>query len=223
MKRLLPFAALAAAVLCLLVVTDRAGAYPKPSINKIAWELDFQHGTPTRINVKVPGQDAPKAYWYMTFTVANLTQEEQPFLPVIELLDDRGNLHRSDDNIPKQVFEAIKQREGKKLMEPLSKVTGRLLVGQDQAKDSVAIWAEPVERMGTFTIFVGGLSGEAVWYKDGKETPAKDIKWFEKDAPKAAEATILRKTLEIDYQVPGDEFYQGRDRVIQKDERWVMR
>jgi hypothetical protein len=35
--------------------------------------------------------------------------------------------------------------------------------------------------------------------------------------------TLLRKTLEIQVQVPGDEFYQGRDRVIQKGERWVMR
>jgi hypothetical protein len=223
MKRLLLPIALIAATASLLIPTHRAAAYPKPSINRIAWELDFQHGTPNRITVKTPGADAPKAFWYMTFTVANLTQDEQPFLPVIELLDDKGNLHRSDNNIPKEVFEAIKQREGKKLMDPLAKVSGRLLVGADQAKDSVAIWPEPVERMGSFTIFVGGLSGEAVWYKDGKETPAKDIKWFEKDAPKPGEAVILRKTLEIDCQVPGDEFYQGRDRVIQKDERWVMR
>jgi hypothetical protein len=224
MKRLLPYVALAASVFCFFLLTDRARAYPKPSVNRIAWELDFQHGAPTRITVKAPGADAPKAYWYMAFTVTNLTQEEQLFLPVIELLDEKGNVTRSDNNIPKEVFEAIKQREGKKLMEPLAKVEGRLLVGADQAKDSVAIWPEPVERMGTFSIFVNGLSGEAVWYKDGKETPAREMKWYTKDAPKSEEAgIILRKTLEIDYQVPGDEFYQGRDRVIQKDERWVMR
>lgn len=222
--RLLPCVALAAAFLLCLTVTDRAFSYPKPSINRIAWELDFQYTTPTRITVKAAGADGPRAYWYMPFTVTNLTQDEQPFLPVIELLDDKGKLHKSDQNIPKEVFEEIKKREGKKLMEPLSKVSGRLLVGADQARDSVAIWPEPVERMGSFTIFVSGLSGEAVWYKDGKETPAKDIKWFGDAAAKAdAAGEILRKTLQLDYQVPGDEFYQGRDKILEKDKRWVMR
>ena len=77
MKRLLPYLALAAAVFCFFLQADRARAYPKPSINRIAWELDFQHGAPTRIVVKSAGQDGPKAYWYMPFTVTNLTQDEQ--------------------------------------------------------------------------------------------------------------------------------------------------
>jgi hypothetical protein len=223
MKRVLPYVALAVALFTLFHAQG-ARAYPKPSINRIAWELDFTHGAPTRIVVNVPGEAAPKAFWYMTFTVTNNTKDEQPFLPVFELLDERGNVTRSDRNVPKAVFDEVKKRENKRLMEPLAKVSGRLLVGADQAKDSVAIWAEPAERMGSFTIFVSGLSGEAVWYKDGKETPAKDLKWYGQDAPKSdAAGMILRKTLQIDFQVPGDEFYQGRDRVVQKDERWVMR
>ncbi len=60
MKRLLPFVALAAA-LVLLINIPQARAYPKPSVNKVAWELAFQHATPTRITVRVPGSDAPKA------------------------------------------------------------------------------------------------------------------------------------------------------------------
>ena len=100
-------------------------------------------------------------------------------------------------------------------------VSGRLLVGSDQAKDSVAIWPEPMERMGTFSIFVGGLSGEAVWYKNGQETPLNKADWVKNKPEDAGE--ILRKTLQIDIQVPGDEFYPGRDKVIVKGERWVMR
>src|SRR6266700_3679828 len=68
MKRLLPYVALAAA-LFLLTNIPQARAYPKPSVNKVSWELDFQYATPTRITVKVPGSEAPKAYWYMPFTV----------------------------------------------------------------------------------------------------------------------------------------------------------
>jgi hypothetical protein len=220
MKRLLTCVALAAA-LCLLINNQQARAFPKPSINKVAWELDFTHATPSRITVRVPGSDAPKAYWYMPFTVTNNTNDEQEFLPVFELVDDKGNVHRSDQNIPTQVFDAIKAREGKKLMEPLAKVSGRLLAGADQAKDSVAIWPEPLERMGSFTIYVTGLSGEAVWFKDGQETPLSKADWV-KTKPEDA-GNILRKTLQIDIQVPGDEFYQGRDIVLKKHEDWVMR
>jgi hypothetical protein len=221
MKRLLPCVALLVAGLFVLSNNPEARAYPKPSINRIAWELDFQHGMPSRIMVRVPGSDAPKAFWYMPFTVTNNTNDEQQFLPIFELVDDKGNVHRSDQDIPKQVFEAVKIREGKKLMEPLAKVSGRLLSGPDQARDSVAIWPEPLERMGTFSIFVSGLSGEAVWFKDGQETPLSKADWI-KTKPEDA-GNILRKTLQIDIQVPGDEFYQGRDVVLKKDERWVMR
>lgn len=196
-------------------------AYPKPSVNRVSWELDFTHGLPSRIAVTLPGADAPKAFWYMTFTVTNNTKEEQSFLPVFDLVDDHGNIHRSDQNIPKDVFTAIKAREKIKLLEPISKAAGRILVGPDQAHDSVAIWPEPLERMGTFSIFITGLSGEAVWFKDGKETPLNKADWVKTKQDEAGE--ILRKTLQIDIQIPGDEFYQGHDKVIQKDERCVMR
>jgi hypothetical protein len=221
MKRLLSALAVVAAVLFLVRVSPRAEAFPKPSINRVSWELDFTHGTPSRITVKVPGSDAPKAYWYMPFTVTNNTNDEQEFLPVFDLVDDKGNVHRSDQNIPAQVFDAVKRQEGKKLMEPLAKVSGRLLVGPDQARDSVAIWPEPLDRMGSFSIFVSGLSGEAVWVKGDKVIPLSKADWT-KMKPEDA-GTILRKTLEIQIQVPGDEFYQGRDPVIKKGERWVMR
>jgi hypothetical protein len=220
MNRLLSCLALLAAAFFLM---PGAGvqAYPKPSINHVSWELDFTHGLPTRIAVTLPGADAPRAFWYMTFTVTNNSKDEQSFLPVFDLVDDHGNVHRSDQNIPKEVFTAIKTRERIKLLEPIAKASGRILVGPDQAHDSVAIWPEPIERMGTFSIFVSGLSGEAVWFKDGKETQLKDADWVKTKQEDAGE--ILRKTLQIDIQIPGDEFYQGRDRVIQKDERWVMR
>lgn len=217
MKRLL----CAVGLVLLLALGAQLRAFPKPSINRIAWELDFEHGTPTRIMVTVPGQQAPKAYWYMTFKVTNNTNEEQEFLPIFEMVDDKANIHRSDKAIPPAVFEAIKLRERNKFLQPLGQATGRLLVGADQAKDSVAIWAEPVERMGTFQIFVTGLSGEAIWFKDGKELPMQKADWIKIKADQAGE--ILRKTLELLYHVPGDEVYQGRDLVHLKKEHWVMR
>jgi len=214
MKRFLPLIALTA-------IASVALAYPKPSPHKISWELDLEHGQPTRILVQEPGGAAPKAYWYVTFTVTNNTKEDQLFLPVFELVDTKGNVHRSEKDVPKAVFDTIKIREGKKLMEPIGTVSGKLLVGSDQARESVAIWPEPMERMGTFTIFVTGLSGETVWYKDGKEVHMTQADWTKIKPEQAGE--ILRKTLALEYQVPGDEFFPGRDRVVLKSKDWVMR
>ncbi len=58
-----------------------AQAYPKPSPYPKSWELDFQHGMPTRVVVQVPGQNVPQAYWYMTYTITNNSDTEQLFLP----------------------------------------------------------------------------------------------------------------------------------------------
>jgi len=220
MTKILSCIALALAI-AVAFPSSKVQAYPKPSVNRVSWELDFKHGLPQRIAVTLPGADAPKAFWYMTFTVTNNSKEEQSFLPIFDLVDDHGNVHRSDQNIPKNVFDAIKAREKIKLLEPISKASGRILVGPDQAHDSVAIWPEPLERMGSFTIYVTGLSGEAVWFKDGQETPLSKADWV-KTKPEDA-GNILRKTLQIDIQVPGDEFNQGRDIVLKKHEDWVMR
>jgi len=59
------------------VCTARAD-YPKPSPYPISWELNFEHSKPKRIVVDVPGQSAPKAYWYMTYTVTNNFYFEDP-------------------------------------------------------------------------------------------------------------------------------------------------
>src|SRR5438270_6135421 len=151
----------AAALCCTLAFSSRtrqAAAFPKPSVFPTSWQLKFEHSAPKRIVVRSPGAVNPAAYWYMTFTVTNNTTEEQRFLPVFEMLTNDGTVIRSDREIPAGVFDEIKKRERRKTLEPMEKIAGRLLIGDDQARDGVAIWKEPSTRMGTFHIFVGGLS-----------------------------------------------------------------
>lgn len=209
---------LAALVLAIVIIALAArlasAEVPKPSPFPIAWELTFEHGEPRRVVVESPGDVAPKAYWYMTYNVTNKTDKEQVFLPRFELLTRDGRVVPSDRNIPAAVFEKVKQREGNRFLEPFTSIGGTIRVGEDEAKDGVAIWEEPAPRMGEFTIFISGLSGETVTMKDASGTEMKGPD---------GRPIILRKTLQLDYNVPGDERFPGADPVKLVNETWVMR
>jgi hypothetical protein len=188
--------------------------YPSPSPYPISWELQFDHGLPKRIVVETPGSSNPQAYWYMTYTVTNKTDKERIFLPHFEMVTRTGKVIRSDENIPEKVFDEIKRREGDQFLEPFTKIGGEIRLGEDEARDGVAIWPEPDRRMGNFTLFVGGLSGEAVQMKDENGQPMKD--------PDGG-LVILRKTLQLNYIVRGDDVYPGQDQVNVKSQDVVMR
>jgi hypothetical protein len=202
------------------------GDFPEPSPYPISWELKFDHGEPKRIVVTVPGQ-APQAYWYVTYRVTNETGQEQLFLPLFEMLTRDGNVLRGNKAIHGRVYDAIKEREGNKFLERPSKVEGSpLRQGEAQARDSVAVWKEPMAEMGQFSIFVTGLSGEASTFKmvEGKLVKINPAKATEemKDVPKEQLIT-LRKTLKLDYVVYGDEKFADRDDVVAKGDAWVLR
>jgi hypothetical protein len=200
-----------------------AMAYPKPSLYPISWELKFTHAAPRRIVVTTPGTNVPVAYWYMTYTVTNLTDREQQFLPVFEMVTDSGKTIRSDDQkeIPSAAFDAIKKREKNRMLEPVEKISGRVLIGEDQARDGVAIWVEPTRRMGTFHIFAAGLNGETTFLKDGEEVAPKDVDAL--SIPDRKKLLTLRKTLEMTYQIAGDEIKPDAAAVLPKGEEWLMR
>jgi hypothetical protein len=192
---------------------DRAGSFPIPSPYPVTWELKLEHSAPKRIVVDIPG-GAPQAFWYMTYKVTNDTDQPRSFLPVFELLMEDGSLHRSDRNLPYKVFTEIKAREKNRFLEHFTQIGGEVRIGEDEARDGVAIWKEPAAEMGSFSIFLTGLSGEIARLKDaeGKELKNAD-----------GQSIILRKTLQMNYFVRGDEVYPGQDEVNTRPEAWVMR
>ena len=206
MRRLVSPALLALAILAAFAPLPTRADYPKPSPYPKSWEIAFEHGIPKRVVVQTAGSNVPKAFWYMTYTVTNNTDKEQLFLPALELLTEDGRVIRNDFKIPRSVFEAIKKREGDRFLQPAALVGGELRLGPDQAKDGVAIWPEPAPEMGRFSIFVSGLSGETATVKgpDGKDI-------------------ILRKTLQLNYLIRGDDVYPGEDDVNENPSEWVMR
>jgi hypothetical protein len=202
--------------------TSRAD-FPTPSPYPVSWQLDFEWSTPERIVVEVPGQTNPQPFWYMTYRVTNNTDTEQTFLPHFELLTEDGNVHRSDRNIPLVVFEAIKKREKNPYLELPGKVAGTIRVGEDQAIDSVAIWPEPSPEMGRFSIFVSNLSGESVIMKktDDGYKPVKSGE--ELVGVDQKDLLVLRKVLQLNFLIRGDEVFPGEDEVNENPSQWVMR
>lgn len=190
-----------------LAAPARAKA-PEPSLYPISWELDFKHSAPKRIVVDTT------AYWYMTYTVTNNSGQEQTWRPDFQMMSDDGKIIKSDRGIGINVFDKIKATEGNRLLEPFTKVSGPLRQGEDQARDGVAIWKESNPRMGSFKIFVQGLSGEKVILTDDDGKEMRDADGL---------PIFLRKTLELDYQVLGDEFHPDQHEVHDLGNKWVMR
>jgi hypothetical protein len=187
-------------------VSEQTVGHPSPSPYPISWELEFEPGIPRRVTIQLPGEATPRAFWYLTYTVTNKTKQEQTFLPVIEMLSENGTLVRSDFRVPLAVFQLIKGAEKKQFLEQQHEIGGEIRLGVDEARDGVAIWAEPTREMGRFSIFVQGLSGETARVKDanGKEV-------------------ILRKSLQLNYFVRGDDVFPGEDEVNVDARAVVMR
>ena len=211
--RLMPILACAMIVTAAGLTSTAPALFPKPSLYPIAWELDFKYETPRRIVVEIPGQSAPKAFWYMTYVATNNTDQEQIFLPKFEWVTKTGQILRSDREASAAVFEAIARRERTKPLQPALKLQGQILVGEDQAKYGVAIWEEIDPRPGSFNIFVTGLSGETAPLTNSAGEPMKD---------KDGNTIVLRKTRQLDFTVRGDELYGG-DPIVKTGDTWVMR
>ncbi len=127
----------------------RGEGYPKPSPYPKTWELTFEHSKPKRIVVETDADTVPHAYWYLTYTVTNNTKQEQLFLPLFEMVMQDGTVIRSDNDIPKTVFDTIRKDEGNDLMVNAAMIGGELRLGQDEAKDGVAIWPSRPRRWAT--------------------------------------------------------------------------
>ena len=215
-------AALALAAAVLPRPAHAAADFPVPSPYPISWQLDFKHGLPTRIAVDVPGSTTPKAYWYMTYTVTNAGDREQRFYPEVDLVTDDGKVHPADQNVPQRAYDEIRGAERKPRLESFLTLNGPVRLGPAEARDGVVIWPETNLRMDHFSVFFGGLSGEAVTLRkadDGrfvKASPAEQI-------ATPAGLTTLRKTLQLNFFIRGDDVFPGEDQVNVDGEEWVMR
>lgn len=204
----------------------------EPAMTPVSWEFELKHLPPRRIDVPIEGGEGVETYWYLVYTVTNKSGSTQRFFPQFQLVTEDLKVVDTDTGISAKVFEAIRERHKvthKYLVHPTQAI-GDLAVGDDNARESVAIWRGVDADSNNFSIFCAGLSGESQMVRN----PA-----FQESKPETAKAPaasgrereivvnpknfVLRKTLELKFEWPGSQDARERTVPTLAREKWIMR
>lgn len=199
--------ALNLALVAVLNATPSALAAPEPELVPTSWQLHFEWGTPGVIAVELPNKPEPVLYGYIPYTVTNKTGEDRLFAPDIWVWTDAGELLQANRKVPPTAFAALKSHLRNSLLESPAKIVGRLLQGEDNARDGAIMWPIGDRDANVVRVFIGGLSGET------RQIPN----------PAGGDPIILRKTLTLEYETPGDKIHARMKPFILKGHDWVMR
>jgi len=210
---------IAAALFLLALSLGPLHAAPEPALVPPpgTWQLSLQlHGQPRQITTKLPGDAHPQTFWYLPYTITNNTDQDAEFYPRVELLTDTLKLYQAGVNVRRPIFTAIRERynETLPLLEPQSMLTGRVLQGQDNARDSVIIIQDFDPNATSVKLFFTGLSNETVTVEHPSQIDPKTNK------PKRL---LLRKTLMLQYDVPGDALKLEKRIMLYRSRKWIMR
>lgn len=173
---------------CVIAIpsAERASAFPEPEIVESAWKLDFDFDTP-RVIALQDKRGKTQWYRYMTYKVVNETGDDRLFIPEIVIAMDDGRVLTSGQNVPAAVFKAIKKEVGNPLLESPIDIVGKILQGEDYAKEGVALWPVATTDVDHFEVFVSGLSGETKTIKN----------------PRTGEPVMTRRALMLSFKAPG--------------------
>jgi len=217
-------AALLSAVVVVALTAVPARTAPEAPESTIEWELNIDLQPLASIQVAVPGSKTPQMFWFLRYTVSNHTDEDQVFAPEVFLYTDTGDVIRSGKDVPPAVFARIKSSFNDPLLKDQTSITGKLLQGEDNAKNGVAIFPNFDPKAGVVEIFIGGLSG----YTETLQLPVpvtvteRNIK----GTPREVEKTelTLAKTLRLKYRHPLDPAGKPiESKLVLQSKDWVMR
>lgn len=192
-------------------------AAPEPAVVPAAkdWTLDVTFEHPRQISVTLPGEKRPKRFWYIILTLTNKTNNEVGFYPKCDLMTDTFQIVQAGKSTKGVVFERIKRRHQSRypFLESIEFVDNRILQGRDNTKDVAIIWPDFDAGAKNIKIFIAGLSNETVAVEHPR---AKD--------PKGQAVKLrLRKTLELNYAIPGGRARRAKVKPAFTGKRWVMR
>jgi hypothetical protein len=202
-----------------MVGATQGWAAPKPSIAPVNWELGFSYHDPHRITLTLPGDDTPTSFWYVLYTVTNTTDREVPFYPTFDIVTDQLQVVAGGEQISPSVYDAIRVRHAKAypfFVNP-AEMYGLVLTGEDNARTSAIAFRDLDPEVNHFALHVGGLSGEVARVRN----PG-----YDHNSPVSASNTpffVLRKTLAISYDIPGDPRTRMEAIPVRVKQEWVMR
>jgi len=178
------------------------GSAPAPNTQAqpypITWELKIRTLDPKRIAVAVPGSSVPKAYWYLTYTVTNDSDQEQTFLPVFRAAHRRRHVTAATRTFPSassissnpakatNFSQAIRASKEPSASARIRRATA-LPSGRNHSAHGHVLHLHP---------------GTLRRSHDRQRSENKDI--------------VLRKTLQLEYQIRGDEIFPARTKSSPK-------
>ncbi|MGB2986169.1 MAG: hypothetical protein WBE26_09830 [Phycisphaerae bacterium] len=195
-------------------------AVPKADVGTASsWALDFKFHDPQRITLRFPGDAHLTTFWYMVYEVTNHTGEDRGFYPSFHLVTDTLQVVEGGADVNPSVYDAIAARHKDEFpfLAPPPKVTGLLLQGEENARASVAVFRMFDSKANGFTVYVSGLSGEIRRIRNPGFDPSR------KESESNLRFFVLRRTLAITYDLPGDPNTQSRAVPIRRTRTWVMR
>ncbi len=216
---------LAVVVLGMLVVAGLRPlpAAPQPSDARIAWEIDIDYKNPQPIMVKIPGRPKPQLFWYLLYTVTNRSGKDRLFVPEIVLYTNTGQMLRAGQGVNTIVYKTIKKLHNNPLLYDMVSITGKLLQGEDNARDGVAIFRDFDPKAASFEIFFGGLSGEIAVTRLPRPIMVKEIGPGGKQMMVEKDRITLVKTLKLQYTVGTEAKGRLNAKVRLLRKGWVMR
>ena len=214
-------AAIVSAVVISVLCVGDASTYPTPSEVAIHWELKIQFDVPRAVQLRPSPTEPFKTYWYMHYTVTNRTGKDRIFVPQFDLYTDTGQVIRAGQRIPSSIFRQIREMQGSPLLRDTIDMVGKLLQGEDNAKEGLAIWPDFAPKAGTIDIFIGGLSGETVVVKLPRPIRTGKRRGAATGPPQTT--IVLAKTLHLSYKVPGEAAQRPFITPKRVTKTWVMR
>ena len=146
-------------------------------------------------------------YAYITFDLLNSTGSDRRFAPRFELLTDEGVVIESGNAVPSKVTRAIKTALGDPLMEDQFELLGSVLEGKENGRRGLIIWHMKETAPTEITVFITGLS------RVSDKNPH----------PTSGEPLVRRKTMQVEYLVPGDAIPHTTVSYEPEKIDWIMR
>lgn len=200
-----------------LLAVDPAFAWAKDvRFGHDIWNLEFTFKPIRFVRVEVPGADGKleeKLVWYMVYRVRNPGDKPVDFIPYFVLQSRDGKRFYPDRVIPAAVPLIQRREDSRRALTDSANVAGPIppsVAGEDDGTWGVVTWTDIDPRTDFFSVYVNGLTNAYRW----------------EDTPQGRK--FARKTLQMNFWRPGDEFDQHEKEIRlgapgEVDYRWVYR